>query len=168
MAWVMAGSIGVATLLVAGLFLASRSVERGVSETALVPAVYRNTEYQFSFVLPLSHTASAFSEDGGQTILIHGPQGDIIGQLYVSETSLSVPISPEFIRGDMKDVTLFDLRPVSLVAREQAVAGVAFSFEPASERKVSEIWFARSGVLYQWTIAVGSERVMGDIIHSLQ
>lgn len=156
-----------AVCLVAAFFLIGNAKPGILPDASPAATSYRNEKYRFSFALPSGYTASAFEEAGGQTILIRSPQNDTVGQLHVSETPLPVPISPELVRRDMGETRLFDLRPFSL-AGSQPIAGAAFSFDPAVERKASEVWFVFAGVLYQWTISAGFDELVGEIIQSLQ
>ncbi len=127
---------------------------------------YQNTEHRFSFRLPAGHAASAFVEGEGQAVLVRNSQGVVIGQLHVSKTTLAKPLDEDFLRNDLKEVPLFDVRPFALAA-DPAVSGVAFSFEPAAGRTASETWFVRGNSLYQWTAAEGQEATVQGIIDTI-
>lgn len=127
---------------------------------------YENTDYRFSFDIPVGHTISAFYEGDGQTVLVRNADGSTIGQLHMYSTELSESITPEVLQRDLKDTAVFDVRPFS-ASTKQPVSGVGFSFEDASSRTASEIWFAYNQTVYQWTVAVGQEAVVRGIIDSM-
>lgn len=159
--WIFGSIFAVSIFGVIGWGVLSMQKGRVVPHTK-----YENSEYQFSFDIPVGHTVSAFYEGDGQTVLVRNAQGVTIGQLHMYSAELSEPINPEVIQRDLKGTPVFDVRPFS-ASKKQPVTGVSFSFEDPSVRTASEIWFAYNQTVYQWTVAVGQEAVVRGIINSM-
>jgi len=115
----------------------------GASNTGA--GVYENADLGFSFNYPDDFEVKEIDEDnGGFTVLAEGKGEKKIFQVFISSFDEEGPITPERIKKDLPDIKIEQSQKISLAGTD-ALAFVS----PTEERKMTEIWFIRGGILYQ-------------------
>ena len=131
------------------------------------PQLYHDDMYGFSFRLPDGYSTSVVSNDVGRTVLISKAGEGVVGQLYIPIEGLSQALTPQLVQENFGANAVFDVRGFTL-AKYPEIRGTTFSFQPDGKRENLELWFVRTGTVYQWTFAVEEVSVGMGLIESLQ
>lgn len=123
---------------------------------------YNDQRFGFSFEYPAGFNVGAFDDAGGRNILIQSAKKGI--QIYIQPFD-NETITPERILQDLPGTVIENPLLVKVVgAAAGASAGLAFnSFQPGLG-STFEVWFSRSGQLYQIMAKVKDRGLVEEIL----
>lgn len=167
--WGAAILVGISMLVGIGLSLrADKATPASVVQEKMVdPLLYRDDMYGLSFRLAEGYSSSVTSDEAGRTVLISKAGEGVVGQLYIPIEGLSEALTPQLVQENFGANAVFDVKGFSLTNHPD-VRGTTFSFQPATFRNSIEVWFVRTGTLYQFTMDYGERTVLFDMISTLQ
>ena len=132
--------------------------------------VYTDTQYGFSFQYPKSFTASKFSEGEGDAILVQYQGASNSINEYPKNSGFQIFIAPfdeplptkERILQELPDMVINNIE--NRVLKNGIPALIFFSEDSSSLGKTREIWFVKSGYLYQITATKEIDNLVAQIV----
>ena len=163
--------IGVILSAMAIFAVASNSSQAEISDSPILDYLlhlqrgdyitYTDPIHGLSFDIPKDFVVSKFDDNGREVVLAESPRFKLGLQLVITPFDEEEPITADRIRQDLPSLVME--MPVEFWV-DDATPAVRFTSEDPSLGETREIWFARDGNLYQFTLYCEDPRRLDALI----